>query len=149
MQTLCEKTLKSLGHLAIHLELSLDLLLLFFHLELSLLGVLLMLGFSEVVLSEYESRLPCLTQVSHVLQFAKGASEHVLYLFIDSSFLLFLVLSLALFVVASALQVDGSEQFVHLHDIHIPAVELANLQKNGGVFLCVTHILNALELMIL
>jgi hypothetical protein len=101
--------------------------------------VLLMLGFSKVVLSEDEGALLGLTQVSHIFQLTKGCSEHVLDLVV---FELIALISAAFFQ-------DVLEKAVHFHDVDIFSIKFADFQEDRDIFLGVTYKLNALELMVL
>lgn len=89
--------------------------------------MLLVLSFSEVVLSENKRRLLGLAQVTHIFQFTEGGFENGLYLLIGQVVnVLVFVFTMFLILILPSFLVDGSKKFVHFHNIDVPTIVLAD-----------------------
>lgn len=98
------------------MELSINGLMVLLVLEISLNRMLLMLGFSEIVLSKNESALSCLTQIPHILEFTEGHLEH----------LLDLLILIGIIVITTSFSQNVFKELKHLHNINISSVEFTN-----------------------
>ena len=83
-----------------------------------------MLCFSIVVLFENESADFGLRDIAHVLQVLESRQEH------HSDLVL---VEVVLILPLTFLQ-DVLEKCIHLHDVDISSVELADFEKNGDIF---------------
>ena len=98
-----------------------------------------MLGLSKIILFENKGADLGLREVAHVLQILEGLEEH-------HSDLVLVELVIEMFTIAFL--DDVLEEAIHLHDVDITAIELANLQQYGTILLLERYLLD-LELFLL
>ena len=98
-----------------------------------------MLCFSIVVLLENESADFGLRDIAHVLQVLKSRQEH-------HSDLVFVKVVL---ILALAFLQNVLKKSIHLHDVDISSVELADFKKNGDVFLLERNLLHFQRVLVL
>jgi hypothetical protein len=91
-----------------------------------------MLCFSIVVLLENEGADFGLRNIAHVLQVLESLQEH-------HSDLVFIEV---VFMLSLAFLQDILEKTIHLHDIDVSAVELADFKKDGDVFFLERNLLH-------